>query len=84
MSILSHELEEAITDPDLNAWHDHAATDSANGALYNLTLGGLNYRIQQNWETHHPATAECTSSEDWPLNCRGLSHGFDESKRRVS
>jgi hypothetical protein len=61
-SILAHELEEAVTDPDLNAWYDKrgaenadkcawtfGTTYSANGALYNVVIGGLKYLIQQNW-----------------------------------
>jgi hypothetical protein len=62
-SIISHELEEAATDPDLNAWYDTrgqenadkcawtwgTTTTMANGAKYNVTLGTRNYLIQQNW-----------------------------------
>lgn len=62
-SIIAHELEEAVTDPDLNAWYDRRGAENAdkcawtfgttstatNGSLYNMTLGGLNYLIQRNW-----------------------------------
>jgi len=62
-SVLSHELEEATTDPDLNAWYDRSGQENAdkcawtfgttstagNGALYNVTLGGTKYLIQRNW-----------------------------------
>jgi hypothetical protein len=63
-SILTHELEEAVTDPDLNAWYalsngmengDKCAwnfgtvSTAANGAKYNQTLGSMKYLIQQNW-----------------------------------
>jgi hypothetical protein len=62
-SIISHELEEAVTDPDLNAWYDSRGAENAdkcawtfgttfttgNGAQANMTLGGLNYLIQRNW-----------------------------------
>jgi hypothetical protein len=62
-SIISHELEEAVTDPDLNAWYDRRGRENAdkcawtfgttsaagNGATYNMTLGTRNYLIQQNW-----------------------------------
>ena len=62
-SIISHELEEAVTDPDLNAWYDRRGAENAdkcawtfgtthtapNGALYNMTLGSMNYLIQRNW-----------------------------------
>ena len=61
-SIIAHELQEATTDPDLNAWYDRrgyenadkcawtfGATKVTNGAHWNMTLGGLNFLIQQNW-----------------------------------
>ena len=62
-SIISHELEEAATDPDLNAWYDSRGEENAdkcawtfgaestasNGSKYNVTLGGRQYLIQQNW-----------------------------------
>ena len=62
-SIIAHELEEAITDPDLNAWYDRRGLENAdkcawtfgntftasNGSKYNVTLGGKPYLIQRNW-----------------------------------
>ena len=62
-SIIAHELEEAVTDPNLNAWYDTRGRENAdkcawtfgststagNGSLYNMTLGARNYLIQQNW-----------------------------------
>jgi len=62
-SIIAHELEEAATDPQLNAWYDRRGYENAdkcawtfgstlpaaNGSLYNMTLGGLNFLIQRNW-----------------------------------
>ncbi len=62
-SIIAHELEEATTDPDLNAWYDKRGYENAdkcawtfgttyitaNGAHANMNLGGLDYLIQQNW-----------------------------------
>jgi len=62
-SIISHELEETVTDPDLNAWYDNRGAENAdkcawtfgtthtaaNGSKYNMTLGSLNYLIQRNW-----------------------------------
>jgi len=61
-SVISHELEEATTDPDLNAWYDQRGMENAdkcawtfgttyhaNGALANMSLGGRNYLIQRNW-----------------------------------
>ena len=62
-SVLSHELEETATDPDLSAWWDQRGYENAdkcawtfgttykvaNGSLANMTLGGLNFLIQRNW-----------------------------------
>jgi hypothetical protein len=62
-SIIAHELEEAVTDPDLNAWYDRRGYENAdkcawtfgtestapNGSKYNMTLGGMSYLIQRNW-----------------------------------
>jgi hypothetical protein len=62
-SIIAHELEETVTDPDLNAWYDRQGQENAdkcawtfgtlstagNGSKYNMTLGGRNYLIQRNW-----------------------------------
>jgi hypothetical protein len=61
-SIIAHELEEATTDPDLNAWYDRrgaenadkcawtfGTTYTANGAQANVHLGSRDYLIQRNW-----------------------------------
>jgi hypothetical protein len=62
-SIIAHESEEAISDPDGNAWYDGRGYENAdkcawtfgttstasNGSKYNVTLGGKQYLIQQNW-----------------------------------
>ena len=62
-SIVAHELEEAVTDPDLNAWYDNRGYENAdkcawtfgtestasNGSKYNVTLGSRQYLIQRNW-----------------------------------
>jgi len=61
-SIIAHELEEAVTDPDLNAWYDTRGRENAdkcawtfgstyivNGAHANMPLGGREFLIQQNW-----------------------------------
>jgi hypothetical protein len=63
-SIIAHEMEEAISDPDLNAWYDSSGAENAdkcawkfgpestasNGSKYNQTIGGHNWLIQMNWE----------------------------------
>jgi len=62
-SVLAHEFEEAVTDPNLNAWYDTSGNENAdkcawtfgtmyttgNGSKANVKLGGLDYLIQQNW-----------------------------------
>jgi len=63
ISVLSHELEEANTDPDINAWLDaqgyenadkcawtfgHFQFQTPNGAWANMTFGGRNWLIQRN------------------------------------
>jgi hypothetical protein len=62
-SIIAHESEEAISDPDLNAWYDRQGAENAdkcawtfgttstiNGAVYNFTgTSGTNWLIQRNW-----------------------------------
>lgn len=63
-NIMVHETEEAMTNPDLNAWYDLVATENADlcqwkfgptvGTIgkgaYNQTLGGRHWLIQMNWE----------------------------------
>jgi Phosphate-induced protein 1 conserved region len=63
VSIIAHELEEATTDPNLNAWYDSRGSENAdkcawtfgstygtaNGSAANMNLGGHDYLIQQNW-----------------------------------
>lgn len=62
-SVIAHELEETVTDPDLNAWYDSNGAENAdkcawsfgatstagNGSKYNMTLGARQYLIQENW-----------------------------------
>jgi phosphate-induced protein 1 len=62
-SIIAHELEEAATDPDLNAWYDRRGQENAdkcawtfgtvyttaNGSFANMKLGSRDYLIQRNW-----------------------------------
>jgi len=63
VSIIAHELEEAVTDPDLNAWFDSRGQENAdkcawtfgntytvaNGSQANMKLGSRDFLIQQNW-----------------------------------
>lgn len=62
-SVIAHELEEATSDPELNAWFDKYGWENAdkcawsfgyiysasNGARANMKLGERDYLIQQNW-----------------------------------
>src|SRR5690349_8651106 len=62
ISVIAHELEEATTDPDLNAWYDSGGAENAdkcawtfghfqfqapNGSWANVSFGGRNYLIQR-------------------------------------
>jgi phosphate-induced protein 1 len=63
-SIMAHEAEEALTDPDLNAWFDFFGDENADkcawkfgpttGTIgkgaYNQTFGSHHWLIQMNWE----------------------------------
>ncbi len=74
-NIVAHESEEAISDPDLNAWYDSSGNENAdkcvwqfgttypagNGSAYNETFGGLNWLIQMNWANVAPS-GECLNS----------------------
>jgi hypothetical protein len=62
-SVLAHELSEAATDPDLNAWYDAQGDENAdkcawqfgatyttsNGSKANVHLGTRDWLIQENW-----------------------------------
>jgi hypothetical protein len=62
-SVIAHELEETVTDPNLNAWYDHSGQEvadkcawqfgktstAANGSQYNMTIAFKQYLIQMNW-----------------------------------
>ena len=69
-SIIAHELEEAASDPQLNAWYDRrgyenadkcawtfgASLGGASGAQYNQLINGNRYFLQQDWSNK---TARC-------------------------
>lgn len=64
VDVITHESEESITDPDLNAWFDNSGNEDAdkcnfkfgptqtagNGAKFNQTFGGHNWMMQMEWE----------------------------------
>jgi len=63
-STMAHETNEAVSDPDLNAWYDTAGNEDGDkcawkwgpvtGTLgdgaYNMTIAGHKWLIQMNWE----------------------------------
>ncbi len=62
VNVLTHEIEETNTDPQLNAWYDSSgqenadkcawtfgSTFSSNGATANITVGTRNWLVQQQW-----------------------------------
>ena len=62
VSVMAHELEEATSDPNLNAWYDSSGEENADkcawtfgttypsgGGAANMQLGSRHYLIQQNW-----------------------------------
>ena len=68
-SVLTHEIDETITDPFLNAWYDSVGSENADkcawtfgttstvgSAKYNITLWSIKYLIQQNWLTNNLVT----------------------------
>ncbi len=62
-STIAHELDEVVTDPNLDAWYDSGGNEVAdkcawtfgspykvsNGSMANMKLGGNDYCIQENW-----------------------------------
>jgi len=62
-NIIAHEVEEAASDPELNAWYDRRGYENADkcawtfgttyttstGAKANMKLGSRDYLIQRNW-----------------------------------
>jgi len=62
-NLIAHELAEAVTDPNLDAWFDRRGMENADkcawkfgstttlptGAKYNVSFGTRNWLLQQNW-----------------------------------
>ncbi len=80
ISVLTHELEEAHTDPDLNAWYDSGGAENAdkcawtfghaqyapgNGSFANMHVGSRDYLIQRNlWHTNSGDFCMVNTSQD--------------------
>ncbi len=74
ISVIAHEVSEAVTDPELNAWYDKNGNEMADkcawtfgttkklpgGALYNVTFSGVDYLIQQLWVNPPNGAGSCT------------------------
>ena len=59
VSVLAHEIEETTTDMMGNAWYDSRGYENADkcawtwgtyNGTWNVTLGGKNFLVQQNWQ----------------------------------
>lgn len=62
-SVIFHELSEAVSDPDINAWYDRSGAENgdkcawnfgttfttSNGAKANVSFGSRNWLLQQMW-----------------------------------
>lgn len=96
-SVIAHELSETVTDPHLDAWFTNSTGQenadkcaytygstftTANGSAANITLGGLNFLIQQNWL--NDGGGACTmafkgnpflfaNATDQRLSCQGIA-----------
>jgi hypothetical protein len=63
ISVMTHELEESVSDPHIDAWNNSNEGENGdlcawnfgatqvlgNGSQYNVSFGGRNFLIQQNW-----------------------------------
>ena len=62
IALMSHELIEAITDPEANAWYDSGGAeigDKCNQLAATVTMNGNSYNVQQEWSN---AAGACVSS----------------------
>jgi hypothetical protein len=82
LSVLVHEIEEAATDPQLNAWYSSngaensdkcawtwgSAYSTSNGSAANINLGGKDYLIQQGFKMGSLRTSN-SSTHTWSGVC---------------
>jgi hypothetical protein len=55
ISVIAHELEEATTDPDLNAWYDSSGAENADKCAW--TFGTTQFTVNSTTDSGQPATA---------------------------
>jgi hypothetical protein len=91
-SVIAHELAEAVSDPDLNAWYDGKGDENAdkcawnfgdrytvaNGATANIQIGGRDYLIQQNWA--NIGSGHCAMSLTTPVPPSLADWGFADRR----
>ncbi len=79
LNVTSHEHNEAITDPRLNAWYDNAGYENGdkcswyfgsvsgpNGAEYNQTINGDHYFLQLEFSNDSGASGSCVQTHSVP------------------
>ena len=107
-NVIAHELSETVTDPDLNAWYHNSLSGengdlcnfnmgstftASNGTQANVTLGGRDFLVQQNWlndggggckiaSTGNPF--KFTNARDQFLTCFGIAGRISSNCRDVS
>jgi hypothetical protein len=93
VSLVAHELVEAVSDPEGVSWYDQAgfenadkcawtfgaATKSENGSFYNMSFGEREYLIQQNVAAN---TNTCISALH-EKSSHGQSHSEGESEKAL-
>ena len=68
-SVIAHEVDETVTDPELTAWYDSAGAENADrcawsyGATFpsgrakaNVHLGNRDFLLQTNWVNDRPGS----------------------------
>jgi phosphate-induced protein 1 len=68
VSVIAHELDEATTDPDLNAWYDSSGQENADKCAW--TFGHFQYQVNGAWANVH------LGSRDYLIQ-RNLDHGLN-------
>jgi hypothetical protein len=70
ISVMAHELEEATTDPDLNAWYDSSGAE--NGDKCAWTFGHFQYQVGNgSWANVHMGTRDYLIQRNVRFNSNG-------------